>query len=476
MKTILLYILLMWISLCAIAQDKVIDSLDAKLVMATSDSVRAFILWEIADAYAANKPDSELFKAQQSLTLSRKIKYVTGEMKALKSMAEANQALGNYPMALQYYLQRLKLDEKNPDPDREVVTMLSIANLYQSEGEYGQAIVYAKKGYLIINKNKLEDRLWYSYMIFGDTYEKMNDVPNAIFYNKAAYDLALKNKDPSWIGMCLNNTGNAYVKAQKYPEALDYYRRGIPYLKANNNESFLCESYQGISGILYKNGSLDSAAFYAKLSLNLAVSRSFSQKYLRSCQLLADIYKAHHLADSALVYQGKLLVMKDSIYSNEKERQIANLTISEELRQKERLQEKLEDEQERSYKLKLLLVGLLIPFSFLISLILSKRKLHARIIEFSGVLSLLLLFEYLTLLLHPLVMKLTNHSPFLEIIIFVSLAAVLTPSHHRLEHWMLFKLTAHKHHPHPIKDETPPEQPAAVHAVKENDDLGLPPT
>jgi len=422
------------------------DSLRRKYATAITDSTRADILIELAGLYHQDKPDSELYIAQQALALSRKIKYYSGEMSALKLMAEGYEFLGNYPLALQYYLQRLKLEEKKNNPERVVTTLLSIGNLYLLEGDYNLAIEYAQKAYVIIDKNKLEFYRWYSYMTFGDTYDKMNKIPEALFYDKKAYDLAVEQKNQAWLGMVLNNTANSYSRDKQYAVALADYHRAEPYLKANHIESFLCESYQGIANILLIKGNLDSATYYAKLSLNLAVSRSFREKYLRSCQLLTDIYKSHHLPDSALEYQTKLLVMKDSIYSRDKERQVANLTISEELRQRERAQEKLEEEAERSYKLNLLAVGLLIPFSFLISLVLSKRKMHAKIIEFSGIVSLLLLFEYLTILLHPLVVSWTNHSPFLEILIFVAVAAVLTPSHHRLEHWMLHKLTAHKHH------------------------------
>ena len=455
-------------------QVKKADSLRYALTREKTDSLRADILGDLAATYAQAKPDSELFIAQRALLLSRRIKYIDGEIQDLKLMAEAYEFLGNYPLALNYYLQRLKLDEKNTAPQHAVATMLSIGNLYQLEGDYKLALAYAQKGYLLINKYKLENYRWYSYMTFGDTYDKMNDVANAILYDKKAYDLALKEKNDAWLGMSLNNTGNAYLKAKQYDIALADYRQAIPSLKANTIQNFLCESYQGIATILYQEGKLDSAAWYAKLSLNLAVNGSFSQRYLRSCSLLTDIYKAHHLADSALLYQGKLLAKQDSVYSGEKERQVASLTIAEELRQRERLQEKLEEEKERAYKLNLLMVGLMIPFFFLISLILSKRKMHARVIEFSGIISLLMLFEYLTLLLHPLIVRWTNHSPFLEIMILVALAAVLTPSHHRLEHWMLQKLTAHKHHPAHKPDDAVAEKstPATAPAVKENDAQG----
>ena len=36
-----------------------------------------------------------------------------------------------------------------------------------------------------------------------------------------------------------------------------------------------------------------------------------------------------------------------------------------------------------------------------------------------GIISLLLLFEYLTLLLHPMIANLTHHKPVLELLIFV---------------------------------------------------------
>ncbi len=448
MKRIYLSLFLVAAIKLVLGQTHTLDSLRRVYATKKTDSGRVDLLCQMGDAYEQNRPDSQLFLAQRALIISNRIKYIPGQLRALKLMAEAYQYLGNYPVSLRYYLQELKLAEKRKNPEWQVVNLLSISNVYQNEGDYSQALVYEKKAYNLIDRNRLNDYRWYSYMAFGETYEKKNDIPNALSYDKKAYDLAVKTKNGAWLGMCLNNTGNVLVKSGQSGLAMANYKAAIPYLKTNNNESFLCEAYQGVAGLLLAAGRLDSAAFYGKLSLNLALSRSFSQKYLRSCQLLTGIYRALHLPDSALAYEDKLLVMKDSIYSQDKERQLSNLTISEELRQKEIQQELLEAQKERDYQLKLLLVGLLIPFSFLISLVLSKRKMHRKIVEFSGVISLLMLFEYLTILLHPVVVKWTNHSPFLEILIFVCIAAVLTPSHHRLEHWMLHKLT-HHHQPAP---------------------------
>ncbi|MEO7266251.1 MAG: hypothetical protein ABIW38_15145, partial [Ferruginibacter sp.] len=82
-----------------------------------------------------------------------------------------------------------------------------------------------------------------------------------------------------------------------------------------------------------------------------------------------------------------------------------------------------------------------IPGLFLFTLFLSRRKVHVKVIKTMGIVSLLMLFEYLTLLLHPRVLEITNHTPVFEIMIFVCIAAILIPTHHRVEHWLISTLT-----------------------------------
>lgn len=96
----------------------------------------------------------------------------------------------------------------------------------------------------------------------------------------------------------------------------------------------------------------------------------------------------------------------------------------------------------------MLLIAIFIPAFFLITFLLSRVNMHIKLIWLPGVFSLLFLFEYLNLLLHPTVAMLTNHTPILEILIFVWMAAILIPLHHRLEHWLIHKLIHHRHGNH----------------------------
>jgi hypothetical protein len=49
-------------------------------------------------------------------------------------------------------------------------------------------------------------------------------------------------------------------------------------------------------------------------------------------------------------------------------------------------------------------------------------------------------FEFLNLLLHPFLDKVTNHQPVLMLAAMVCIAALLIPLHHKLEHWITHKM------------------------------------
>ena len=85
-------------------------------------------------------------------------------------------------------------------------------------------------------------------------------------------------------------------------------------------------------------------------------------------------------------------------------------------------------------------IGAFIPVFLGLVLLISKRKVKPRTIQFMGLLGLLLLFEFISLFLHPYIEKWTHHTPIFMLLILVVLASILVPMHHRMEHWVKGKL------------------------------------
>lgn len=434
--------LLVLLSSCIIAfpQDREIDSLRSELAKQETDTGKILLSYYLSNAYQASKPDSALLIAQEAYYMAKNKKFIQGESWALNQMAVAFNSLGNFPKALEYYIEQLKMEEKLGVAENIAIVQLDIALLYNNAKDHDNALVYAKKADSIFNAHKLESYSLYSLLDIGDIYEKKNNIDSALYYTKKCLELSIKAKNKIITGTALNNLGNIYYKSGDDSDAFNSYKEGLPYLGEANDYSNYAEGLLGLARIFEKRQQPDSAIYYGKKSYDIAHNNQFLVKALDASVFLTELYKKKKITDSAFIYQEVMISLRDSIDSREKIKDVQNITTEEELRQKELAQLRLEEIKERKEKLQLLLIGIIIPIFFIVTIVISRKKVHIKLIELLGIISILLFFEYITLLLHPFIAEKTNHSPFIEIIVFVAIAAVITPSHHRIERWLIDNL------------------------------------
>jgi hypothetical protein len=184
----------------------------------------------------------------------------------------------------------------------------------------------------------------------------------------------------------------------------------------------------------------DSAIYYARSGLFFAKKNRFLSKQLDLSNFLNKYYASTNQVDSAYFYLSTATTLKDSILGDEKVRVAQQILFDENIRQLELIEKAAQEKEERRQQLQHIFIGILIPSLFLFTLLLARIKIQIKWLKFLGVISLLFLFEYLTLLLHPLVQEITHHTPIFEILIFVCIAALLIPAHHKIEHWLIEKL------------------------------------
>ena len=73
-------------------------------------------------------------------------------------------------------------------------------------------------------------------------------------------------------------------------------------------------------------------------------------------------------------------------------------------------------------------------------LVLRHKRVNPRVIDILGTLSVLIIFEFIELLLHGQIEKLTHHSLVLTLLCLLLLAGIIIPVHHKIEHWMKKKI------------------------------------
>ena len=446
MKCFLLIISTFCLVLSSHAQRSKIDSLGHLLSNEKRDSNKVTFLWKLAEQYQSFKPDTALHLAHEALELARRIKFIEGESRSLAILANSEYFLGNYPKALENYLLKLKIEEKRESPRNYASALSNIGLTYILMDDYPKALSYLYRADSVIDANNITE-LKYSVLVnLGEVYYRKDQNDSAGHYFKRSLDIANQKQDDNFRAVSLVGLANVFSKEKKFTQALTHYYEALGFLQKANNEDLFCESSIGLAKVYEQLNRNDSAQYFAFQSYNMAMKDGFVSRQLDAANFLTQLFTKTKNTDSAFEYLQKTVALKDTIKGQDKVRLSQIMSSDEQLRQVQLTEQKRKEKEERKQQLQLLLIGIFIPLLFLITAFISRWKIHVRFLKFLGVISLLMLFEYLTLLLHPLVAELTHHTPFYEIIIFVAVASVLIPVHHRLEHWLINRLVV-KHQP-----------------------------
>ena len=308
------------------------DSLRQSLQKEKTDTGRVLLLGELGLTYLESKPDSTMALVLKALLLARQIDFDKGEAVSLNRIGMAYQISGNYPKALEVFLQALELNEKINYLDGRQRNLHNLGIAYRDQGDHRQALEYFFKAKVL--EEQLHDRRMLSITLggIGDNYRRLKSFDSAKKYIQEAYEVARQIKYDRQIGAALFYLGEIYSEIGQDGLALEKYRMSFSYLKQSENYLRLCDVSLGIAKLYQKKRKNDSVVLYARQSLLIAKEGGFT-KQLRDAARFLSFYFRGLNADSAFFYQDIAKAANDSIFSEEKTRQVQSLVWDEELRQ-----------------------------------------------------------------------------------------------------------------------------------------------
>jgi tetratricopeptide (TPR) repeat protein len=416
------------------------------LVTENEDSIRLQILWSISNMNQYVSNDSMVFYAQQALLLCIKNRNsfpVGTEAQALSFLASSLWWAGNYPDAKETYFKALQIAELLAD------TMLighiynGIAMVNRNAGNFREAINYYTKAENLTKNIPDNDVLNALLVDKGKCYEQLGILDSAYTYVQeclAMYFRRFKGKNVFGGGVH-SAMGVIYSKMGKEQLAVEFFRQSFQLNKEINEIRLLARGYCEYAEHFERFHQQDSAIYYA--TKGLLIDRQFNLlvQQLQTSTLLTKLYIQENKIDSAFKYQQIMIDTRESVFSNEKINRLQTLEFNEQLRQQELLSEKRKSEEERKQNIQYALIAIGLVTLIILFLFLSRSFItNTKLISFLGVVALLLVFEFLNLLLHPFLERVTHHSPILMLLALVCIAALLVPLHHKLEKWTTVKL------------------------------------
>lgn len=439
MKPIVACLLCLYLATRLYGQTTVADSLRNAISLSSEDSNRVILIYKLGDEFSISNTDTAFKIALEGLALSRKIGFTRGEMLGLAFTGKMLSLFGNYPEALKSQLGALQIAEKAKDNNWIAEISMNIASIYFFQKDYQHALRYMYKVKEIGEKLNHKEYIQSALENIGAVYVIAEQYDSSLIYTQQALSLAVELRIPVY--NMLLNMGHTYSGLNQLGLALEYFRSAMPYINQENNAYYATEAYLGMAKVFEKDGRKDSALIYARKSFAIAERRKYLQGCLDAAAYLTTLYKQANNSDSAFYYSEEAKAANDSLFSQQKINQLQSITLTEQLRLKEKEENERQAQEERKHNLQYAAIAIGLIILLIIFLLLSHSIIVNRsVIRFLAAMTLLIFFEFINLLIHPLIAAATHHSPVGILAFMVCVAALLIPIHHKLEHWMSNRL------------------------------------
>ena len=367
------FVLCLFLSL-AYAQNYNLDSIKAVTGSAKGDKKTKSLIdlcWE----YRFINADTARIYGLQGLELAKKGENKELEAYALHSIGSAHEAQGNYKEALEYELKALEIRKKLNDKSKIAGTLNNIGIIYDERGDFKNALEYYHEARKIYSESGDQASIAMVLVNMGIVLKEQKDYRKAAEYYGEATRLYKKLGKEFGVAACHANLGSVYFYLNEYDSALYYSQLATQEFENQNIKQFLPSSLCNAGMALHKLGQLDKAkknlllaqklyveydnkkelAFVtiylaqvyleegnvkeaeslALKGLKVAVKINAQQQVLEAREALSDIYLSKKEFNKALVEYKKYVSLKDTLFSQEKSKQIAELQTRYETEKKE---------------------------------------------------------------------------------------------------------------------------------------------
>ncbi len=351
---------------------------------------------------------------------------------------------GDITTALEYLFKAIPYAEKVKDKRQITSINLDIAVPYLSINNPDAAIRYIRKAgeNLPDRTSPMFDLMARQYQSTMANYFLLKHQPDsALSYVQDLKETNLRKKSIVYDAMANALAGQVYEQKAEDELASIHYAKANALADAGTYQDSKLFVKRKLTPFLIRNKNWDAARLQANQLLSLGKQINNHEMQLTGADFLEQIFSAKNVTDSAYYYSRLQAHLKEIILNQENINKIQALAFKDQLRNLDESVKELKMANEHKQNLQYALIGISIVILVSCFLLLSRSFItNTKMIEFLGVVILLIVFEFLNLLLHPFLERITHHSPALVLLGLVCIAALLVPAHHKLEKWATTKL------------------------------------
>lgn len=344
MRNLFLCAFLISAHVAAVGQNREMDSLYQALKNhSQEDTIRVNLLLNICYREHTSDPEKNKIHAEEIVRISRKIGFSKGEGGGYRFMSDYYWSIGDYGKATEYAYKTLRVFEA-------VSNNKGIGRAYQAlgrltveeNGDLEKAKSFYLKGLHYFEKANSKVDVGYCYNSLGVLYYDKGIYDPALEYLQKSLTVREEIQDENGLGQTYGNLAHVYMSQKKYSQALYYFEKSVPIALKLNNLYRLAGVYSGMGEMYMLTGDYKKAEFYLLKSVEIAKGIDQKKMLEQIYERLILLEKTRNQYKAAVKYLEWRASYRDSIYTEEKSKQIAEFETRFETEKKEQAIQLLE--------------------------------------------------------------------------------------------------------------------------------------
>ena len=377
----LLFLCLFYSKYAFTQNENIIDSLENKLKQNLPDTSRLIILNELSFQYCFANPNVAFNYIQKALDLSRKLRnqqaeseayfnqgiayslkgkhdsaeismknalsgYQTiqdslNQAKALNGLGNVFRFQSNLPVALDYFLQSLKIKEslytnKKIDQLEIAGSYIGIGSVYANLEEHSLAIEFFQKALDIFETLQNQKGIAAAATNLSFSYRAIKEYEKALDILQKALIAEEKGGNKDGMAKVLNNLGNTHFALEKYDEATKYHEKALQIMDEANQDIEKAEPLFGLAQLAFERNENKKALELAQNAAILAEKGKMKRLLSNIHQLLAQIYESQNNFKQAFSNYQTHISLRDSLLSDKNQKKIIQLETQYEYEKREK--------------------------------------------------------------------------------------------------------------------------------------------
>lgn len=293
---------------------------------------------------------------------------------------------GKYDEALDSYTKALEIDKGLNDLTSISVDLNSIGKIFELWTDFDKALDFFNQSLQIAQEQNNLHQVAVRKASIASVYKSMKRYEEALKWLKESLALEIELGRVVEKGYRLDQIGEIYTLMERYDVAEGYLKQALTIFEENQIQSSLSIVANHLAVNHMHKGDVRNAIGYFQKSLTIAKRIGFSNMILKNSQELSMLFEDIGDFANALTYYKRFFQLKDSIYSENAQRQLKDFQAKYHTEQKEKElvvlnQEKLLQELElnRSNQQKYFMIGLSLVLIMLLTTLYHRYLIRKRL-------------------------------------------------------------------------------------------------